>query len=65
MEAQREIRYVHTTLYSVRLADTFWGVSCVVENGKTSTQFLAPTSERREQIKLVKNKSILVLAFED
>ena len=36
MEAQPEVRYVHTTLYSVKLPDTFMGVSRAVENGKTS-----------------------------
>ena len=63
MEAQPEVRYVHTTLYSVRMPS---GVSHRKSKiAKPRHIFSALTSERLEQIELVKNKSLRVLASED
>ena len=60
MEAQPEVRYVHTTLYliALRLPDTFRCVSRAVEMAKPRHIFSALTSERLDQIELVKNKSL-------
>ena len=55
MEAQPEVRYVHTTLYSVKVTRYLQVSHVLSKMTEPLYVFSALTSERLEQLKLEKN----------
>ena len=64
VEAQSEVRYVHTTLYSVKVIRYLHG--CLLCSWKSwqNLVFSAFTFERLKEVKLVENKSLWDLSLE-